>query len=135
MLVNLDSYLGTHASAVRLRAERAGILANNLANGDTPNFKARDISFASALREATDSSSSGSPNVTLNGNHPGHIFDQGRSRTELMYRVPTQYSLDGNTVQTDIEKSEFTENTLRYEASLQLLSGKFSGLMKALKGE
>lgn len=135
MLVNLDSYLGTHASAVNLRAERSNLLANNLANGDTPNFKARDISFSAALRSATNSSGPDSSHVAMKSSHGGHLSPSGVSRAELLYRVPTQYSLDGNTVQTDIEKAEFTENSVKYEASLQLLSGKISGLIKALRGE
>ena len=135
MLVNLDSYLGTHASAINLRAERSTLIANNLANSDTPNFKARDISFSAALRSATNSSGPGTDHVVLEGSHRGHLSLTAVSKSELLYRVPTQNSLDGNTVQTDIEKAEFTENSLRYEASLQLLSGKINGLMKALRGE
>lgn len=135
MIVNLDNYLGTYASAVSLRAERAEILANNLANGDTPQFKARDFSFADALRSATNHHAPGVTAVKLTASQEGHLKANGSAYAQLQYRVPTQYALDGNTVQTDYEKAEFTENSVRYEASLQLLGGRISGLMKALRGE
>lgn len=135
MLVNLDSYLNTHASAVKIRAERAGLLANNLANSDTPHFKARDISFKDAMSAATNSIGMSASGVSLKKGHAGHLGPTGDMRTDLLYRVPTQYSLDGNTVQADVEKAQFSENAVRYEASLQFLNGKISGLMKALRGE
>lgn len=135
MIGNLDSYISTHAGAVKLRAERATLIANNLANADTPNFKARDFAFGEALKSALNTSGPSATTVQLTQSQPNHLRTQNTFNADLKYRVPTQYSLDGNTVQSDIEKNEFTENSVRYEASLQLLKGKFSGLLKALKGE
>lgn len=135
MSVNLDSYLATHAGAIKIRAERATLLANNLANADTPNFKARDFSFSDALKTALNSNGAMASKVDMQTSQPNHLESRNLFSTDLKYRMPTQFALDGNTVQADIEKTEFTENSVRYEASLQLLGGKISGLMKALRGE
>ena len=135
MFLNLDSYLSVHSTSVNLRAQRATILANNLANSDTPNFKSRDISFKDSLAFATDRVGQLSPSTQGGSNHPEHFPITNPLRTKLLYRVPTQVSLDGNTVQSDVEKSIFTENSVRYESSLRFLSGKITGLIKALRGE
>ena len=134
MLLNLDNYLNVHSTSVNLRAQRATILANNLANSDTPHFKSRDISFKESLVSATNRVNQHSAS-TQASSHPAHIPIAGPHSTDLLYRVPTQVSLDGNTVQTDVEKSIFTENSIRYESSLKFLNGKISGLIKALRGE
>jgi flagellar basal-body rod protein FlgB len=113
-----------------IRGRRAEILANNLANADTPNFKARDIDFASVLADVEGSS------VRLRTTHAGHLggaanVDQG----ELKYRYPLQPSMDGNTVDTQIEQAAFVRNAMEYQASLQFVNSKISGLIKALRGE
>lgn len=134
MFLNLDNYLSVHSTSVNLRAQRASILANNLANSDTPNFKSRDISFKESLNSAMDRV--GQNPVSINASsHPAHFPVASPIRTNLLYRVPTQVSLDGNTVHSDVEKSIFTENSVRYESSLRFLTGKITGLIKAIRGE
>ena len=130
MALSIDSALGIHADALRLRERRMEVLASNLANADTPGFKARDLDFQSVLAAQ---SSQGSLAVT----EPGHIrtADRATAAAELLYRVPTQSSLDGNTVDPHLEKAEFAENTVRYQATLMLLGNRISGLRNALRGE
>ena len=130
---SIDSYLSTHASALSLRAQRAGLLASNLANADTPNYKARDFNFSDALR--TQLSSGTGPG--LKATHKGHIAtptDQVAA-TDLQYRVPQEPSLDGNTVDTDVEQAAFAENSIRYQASLEFLGKRIAGLIRTLRSE
>lgn len=131
MPLSFDSALGIHAKAVDVRAQRTELLASNIANADTPGFKARDIDFKAALSNANSRLKTG-----LTRTHANHLPQSGDSfRSTLLYRVPNQASLDGNTVDGQLEKAAFAENALRYQASLTFLGRKFKGLVGALKGE
>lgn len=125
----IDRAFGVHAEALQLRARRGELLASNLANADTPHYKARDIDFRDALSSAQAA-------TALSTTHAGHMPMQGGgSSAQTMYTVPSHASLDGNTVDTQIEQMKFAENAVRYRTSLRFLSGKISGLMTAIKGE
>lgn len=131
MPITFDSALGIHQQALALRSQRAEVLASNIANADTPGYKARDIDFKTAMANV-DSQFNGS----LNRTNPRHIqVGTTENNAEVRYRVPDQSSLDGNTVDGLHEKSAFAENALRYQASLRFLDGKFKGMIAALKGE
>ena len=130
MALNLDNYLATYTQAISLRSHRAQLLASNLANGDTPNYKARDFDFATALKQMT-----GDHSATMRPTHSQHMGARGVQRVSLGYRVPTQSSLDGNTVESDLEQARFAENALRYQASLQLLNSRITGLIKVIRSE
>lgn len=134
MPVKLDTYLGVHATALKLRSQRTEVLAANLANADTPNYRARDIDFRSALA-AAGSPSSGVHLSTTKAGHIGGTPANGTSAAELKYRTPLAPSLDGNTVDTQLEQAAFAENSVRYQATLQFLSSKFRGLMTAITGQ
>jgi flagellar basal-body rod protein FlgB len=121
----MDSIFGIHASALMLRGQRSGILAANLANADTPGFKARDFEFASALRSAERSS--------LRAERRGEPLRN--ARTDLGYRMPFQDSLDGNTVEADTEMARFAENSVAYQASLMFINSKIRGLRLAITGQ
>jgi flagellar basal-body rod protein FlgB len=129
--MQVDKLFGIHAQAVQLRARRSEILAANMANADTPGYKARDFDFNAMLRNEMQRP------VRLAATHSGHIQtgQQLVTGTELRYRIPNQASLDGNTVEIDREQSEFSENAMRYQASLRFLDGKISGLRRAIKGQ
>lgn len=128
--VNFSNALGIHENALHLRARRAEVLANNLANADTPGFKARDLDFASLLNGARESAAA--PQRT----HSKHLsLDGGNGTSELLYRTPTQPSIDGNTVEEQPEMARFAKNAVDYEASFYFLSSKFRGLRNAIKGE
>ncbi len=136
MGISLDKAFGIHEAALRLRAERTQVLANNIANADTPGYKARDIDFKSALSNAMQKDGA----TSLKTTDPAHISSGSGSgvaggQVELMYREPNQPALDGNTVESHVEQAEFARNALEYQASLKFLEGRSKGLIKALKGE
>jgi len=134
MPTKLDNYLGVHATALKLRAQRTEVLAANLANADTPNYRARDIDFKSALAEA-NSSAAGVRLATTKAGHIGTGGINGTPAPELKYRVPLAPALDGNTVDVQLEQAAFAENGVRYQATLQFLNSKFRGLMTAITGQ
>ncbi len=131
MPISFDSALGIHARALMVRSRRNELLASNIANADTPGYQARDIDFRAIL----DSAGSPAGLRTTHQNHLSLSGESGIAGAELLYRVPNQPSLDGNTVDPDLEKAAFAENALRYNASLTFLDRKFKGLILALKGE
>jgi len=131
MPISFDSALGIHQQALAVRAQRTELLASNIANEDTPGYKARDIDFKSTLKNI-NYQSTGSVSTT----NTKHIQNEmGNVGADILYRVPNQSSLDGNTVDGQLEKSAFSENAIRYQASLTFLEGKFRGMLAALKGE
>ncbi len=127
---SFEQALGIHPQAMMLRARRAELLAANLANADTPNYQARDIDFRTVLSNQGDA---GGLTATHSSHMSGGIEDL--MGAELMYRVPQQPSLDQNTVDVDAERARFVDNSMRYQASLRFLDGRFSGLKAALRGE
>jgi len=133
MPFNFDSYLGINQPALQLQAYRAQVLASNLANADTPNYKARDIDFRTAL-SAANAGQLGK--VRLAATEPGHIQPQMENGGyDLMYRQPYQPSLDGNTVEGQVEMAAYSDNAMRYLATLRILTGKLNTLRTALKGQ
>jgi flagellar basal-body rod protein FlgB len=139
MPLNLDAYLGVHPDALKLYGRRTEVLATNLANADTPNYRARDIDFRTALA-AAGSSSPGEPgkDVKLAATHPGHLTTSatGTAQTpDLKYRVPLAPSLDGNTVDVQMEQAAFAQNAVHFQATLTFLSARFRGLMTAITGQ
>jgi len=136
MPINLDSYIGVHAEALKLRSQRTEVLATNLANADTPGFRARDIDFKSALAAAGGSAPGG---VKLTTTQPGHIDPAAAGGIDgnpnLQYRVPLAPALDGNTVDVQMEQAAFAENAVRYQATLTLLGSKLRSLMTAITGQ
>lgn len=133
MAINFESALGIHDDAMLFRARRAEVLANNIANADTPNFKARDLDFAAMLEGVTDQPVALKPVAT----HAGHQSDliNPDYAADLMFRLPQQPSVDGNTVELQQEMARYTENAMAYQASFQLLNRKITGLKSAIKGE
>ncbi len=128
--MQLDNVFGIHEEALRLRSRRSEVLAANLANADTPGYKARDFDFEAMLRKEVRQP------VRLAATHGRHIrSDQGMvASTQLGYRIPQQPSLDGNTVEVEREQTEFSANAMRYQASLRFLDSKIKGLLRAIKG-
>ncbi len=120
----------TYGQALKLRAFRNQVLSANIANTDTPNFKARDIDFEAALRAARGDT------TTLRTTSDRHVrsFSTSPFGSDVLYRVPMQSSLDGNTVETDVEQAAFAENALQYRTTLQFLDGSIRTLKYALKG-
>lgn len=113
-----DGLFGVHAAALEVRSQRMGVLASNIANASTPGFKARDLDFNSALASAEGAQARGSD-----------------FNAQLKYRVPSQPSMDGNTVELSAEQTAFAENAVQYQTTLAFLNGRISQLSRALKGE
>jgi len=126
----IDKALGISPQVLALRAQRLNLLSSNIANADTPGFKARDIDFAAALEQAKESQG------RFERTHASHIPLSGSSaQPDVMYRVPAEIAPDGNSVDPTLEHSAFMENALRYQASLQLLDSRIKGIRNAIKGD
>ncbi|MEE1921437.1 flagellar basal body rod protein FlgB [Pseudomonas sp. 148P] len=136
MIDKLDNELRFQQDAMSLRAERQQVLANNIANADTPQFRARDFDFAAELASSLseDKSLRGMSLATTSDRHLRASSAAGASR-ELLYRVPDQPSLDGNTVDMDRERAQFADNSVRYQASLTFLTNRLQSLKTAMQAE
>jgi len=133
MSINFNTALGIFPQALVLREKRGEILAANLANADTPDYKARDLDFKAVLSQAQTQSSHGE---SLQRTDQGHMAGQQTVLgADLLYRNPFQASLDGNTVEAQIEQTKYAENAVQYEASLTFLKNQFTDLMTAIKGQ
>ena len=130
MAISFDNALGIHQKAIQVRADRSEVLANNIANADTPNFKARDLDFKAMLNGQMDNVLKAE---TTNSNHSATVIHPDFA-ADMMYRIPTQPSVDGNTVDVQEEVAAFGQNTLAYQASFEFLNSKFKGIKFAIKG-
>jgi flagellar basal-body rod protein FlgB len=122
----MESILGVHETALLFRAKRMEVLAANIANADTPRYQARDLEFSAVLDGAARRL------TTTDSKHIG--VDARATHDSLQYRVPHQPSLDGNTVEADLEFARYAENAVSYQASLLFANGKISTLRSALSG-
>jgi flagellar basal-body rod protein FlgB len=136
MPLNLDTYLGVQQDALKVQSKRMEVLAKNLANVDTPNYKAQDIDFKTALAQAGSPGSSLAL-TTTSANQIGNNATTGDldNSAALKYRVPLAPSLDGNTVDEQMEQAAFADNTVRYQATLTFLSGSLKDLVTAITGQ
>jgi flagellar basal-body rod protein FlgB len=137
MPLNLDQYVSVHATALDVRARRGELIANNLANADTPGYQARDIDFRQAMaRAAGETPTSGVQLSTTNVGHiGGNTSANAATNPDLKYRTPLAPALDGNTVDAQVEQAAFAENAVRYQATLTFLNSKFRGLLAAITGQ
>lgn len=137
MMNKLDAALRFHQDALSLRAQRQEVLSTNIAHADTPNYKARDFDFGAALAQAVERGQGGQGTSlqTTSARHiAGQASDGGTPRpSELLYRTPTQSSMDGNTVEMDAERVQFADNAARYEANLTVMSAKIKALLSAVQ--
>lgn len=115
-MINLDAALGVHPMMLQYRTERTTVLASNIANVDTPNYKAKDVTFNAIMNDI-----SGADRISL--------------QKETLYRIPMQRSRDGNTVELQAEQAKFAQNSMEFHQSLQFLKSKVSGLKKAIEGQ
>ena len=119
-----------HEQALKFRALRNQVLSSNIANADTPNYKARDIDFGSALEKAQG----GALSITKTSDLHQSSWNTNRLGAQVKYRIPMQPTLDGNTVETDVEQAAFAENAVQYRATLAFLDGQIRSLRYELKG-
>jgi len=131
MAINFDNALGIHQYSVGVRERRAEVLASNIANADTPGFKAKDLSFKDALASATQGTS-----FNLSKTSERHISGGRGIASDVQFRVPNQPDTgDGNTVDVQTERASFMQNSMEYQASLSFLSSKIQTMRKAIKGQ
>ncbi|MFM2485058.1 flagellar basal body rod protein FlgB [Celerinatantimonas yamalensis] len=131
MGISFDKAFGVHQYTLGVRERRAEVLASNIANADTPNYKARDINFKKALENAMSGH-----DFRLSRTNERHIAGVGSLDPTLEYRIPDQPDTgDGNTVDMQTEKAMYMENGIRYEASLNFLNSKISSLKKVITGQ
>ncbi len=124
MIKSLTDNLDFHSQALTLRAERQRLIAGNIANADTPGYKARDFDFASALRDATSQQGAIASNV---------MNSSGRASPTLRYALPSQTNLDNNTVDMDRERANFMDNALKFDATLRFINGNVRSTLDAMK--
>ena len=119
--MSADTLFGIHGAALEVRAQRMGVLASNIANASTPGFKAKDVDFQTALAAVQGQQDAGSGDDAVRG--------------ATKYRVPTQTSMDGNTVELSQEQTAFAENAVQYQTTLSFLNSRIGQITRALKGE
>lgn len=134
MTSRIDQDFNFSQKALNLRAYRQELLASNIANADTPHYKARDIDFKVALDGALGKTRSGALDLALTS--PSHLQapETNRFGAELMFRGEEQSNVDGNTVHMDVERAAFAENAIQMEAMLTFINGKFKTLNSAIQG-
>lgn len=132
MPANIDNFLGVHEAALHVQAKRSEVIASNLANADTPGYRARDIDFKAVLSEYQDPRHAAALQTT-HGNHIGG----GNSplNPDPLFRIPTQPAIDGNTVDSQVEKANFMENALQYQTTLRFIDGSIKTLRTAIRGD
>lgn len=131
MAISLDKIFGIHQHSIVARGRRAEVLSNNIANADTPNFKAKDIDFQEAMKNAKSKQS-----AYIATTHEKHFKIPSGKQSDSYYVVPNQPDTgDGNTVDVQLERNKFLENAMEYQASLRFLTGRISGIKKALTGQ
>ncbi|PKH26306.1 flagellar basal body rod protein FlgB [Enterobacterales bacterium CwR94] len=137
MLDKLDASLRFNTEALNLRAQRQEILASNIANADTPGYQARDIDFASELQKVMDKGRAEGSGIALSLTSSRHIPAQNVQppSMDLLYRIPDQPAMDGNTVDMDRERTAFADNSLKYQSDLSLISSQIKGMMNVLQGQ
>ena len=134
MINRLTDTLNFQTEALLLRSERQRLIASNIANADTPGYVARDMDFASALRQATGQAASAGQ---LNTSAAGHLQPQAGARAEagLRYATPSQTNLDRNTVDMDRERASFADNSVKYEATLRFINSSVRTQLSAITGQ
>ena len=137
MANQIDSLLKFHADALNLRAQRQQLLASNIANADTPGYKARDIDFRQALQAmlaGSTSATAATPARTRDAHLPGAQVAGTSLPEKALYRGEVQPSLDGNTVDMDVERAQFAQNAIHYEANLMMINSQLKALLSAIQG-
>ncbi|MDE0852875.1 MAG: flagellar basal body rod protein FlgB [Nevskia sp.] len=138
-MADINSVFGAHASSMTVQQQRMEVLAANLANADTPHYQARDIDFAKVLADQQQASAAAPASpaalATTNPGHLGGTAASGATMPALNYRIPMQPSVDGNTVDEQVEQSAFADAAMHYQASLSFLSGDIKSVMTAITGQ
>jgi flagellar basal-body rod protein FlgB len=131
MAINFEKAFGIHPQTLAVRAQRAEVISSNIANADTPGYKAKGMDFKTALAQASHKQQSGMART-----HNKHFDVRTELNNGVQYRMPDQADTgDGNTVDAQVERNLYLENSMQYQASLQFLTGRILGLKKAISGQ
>jgi flagellar basal-body rod protein FlgB len=130
----IDNALSFHQTALDVQTRRQQMLASNIANADTPGYKARDIDFRAALTNVLGERAGPLPLATSSARHLPAAAAMP-FETYIGYRRETQSSVDGNTVNMDVERAAFAENSVHYEASITFINGLLRGMRTAISGQ
>jgi flagellar basal-body rod protein FlgB len=128
MMDILNTAFGIHEQALKVRSQRMEVLARNIANADTPNYKAQDLDFKAMLKEVKKDYL-----TATNDKHFAAVADAPDNG--MRYRTPFNSSFDGNTVEISVEQAQFGKAAGDYQATLQFLENRIGGIRKALRGE
>jgi flagellar basal-body rod protein FlgB len=130
MAISFEKAFGIHPHSLQTRAQNAEVIAGNIANADTPGYKAKGMDFKAALAQAANRQQSG-----MSRTHEKHFDVRTEMNNNVDYRVPDQPDTgDGNTVNVQVERNLYLENSMHYQASLQFMNAKISGMKKAISG-
>lgn len=130
MAISFEKAFGIHPHSLRVRAENAEVIASNIANADTPGYKAKGMDFQAAMAQAASKQK-----AAMSRTHEKHFDIKSEVNNGTDYRVPNQPDTgDGNTVDVQMERNLYLENSMHYQASLQFMNSKIRGLKKALSG-
>ena len=136
MVGKLDDYLRFNEAALSLRSQRQTVLASNIANADTPNYKARDFDFSSALQAAVEKAGNAPQTLatTAREHYPNPQQDAGTlaDGTPLLYRGVVEGAVDGNPVDMDVEQNQFADNAIRYETGITAINAQIKAMMAAI---
>ncbi len=136
MINKLDDVWSFHQNALRVRGQRQEIIAANIANADTPNYKARDINFSASMKNAMAGITSEAFKATkTSAQHLDSLPTANHSNGNVLFRPIIQGSVDGNTVDMDVERNQFADNAIRYEASLVMINGQLKKMLSAIQGQ
>jgi len=129
----VDQEFAFTSQVLKLRGYRQQLLASNVANADTPNYKAVDINFEQELKRIANKQSG---NLSLSTTHANHQLPSNGNQlgVHVQYRTDVQPNLDGNTVNLDVERAKLAENAFRYENTVRTISGQVRGLISAIRG-
>ena len=130
MAINLDKLVGFHQNALKILNDKMEVISGNLANANTPGYKARGIDFQNAMAKAQQSHGQ-----SMTRTHEKHMSGGMVSSTDIGFRIPSQPDTgDGNTVEVQRERNEFLDTGMRYQATVEFLSSKVKGMKKAISG-
>lgn len=132
----IDKHFSLHQAALGVRAYRAQVLASNIANADTPGYQARDVDFRATLAEAVGARTQDAPALVMTSarHMPAGALNGTTPAGPLVYRAVTQASIDNNTVDVNVERAQFADNAMRFEASLTFINSRIKGLLSAIQG-
>ena len=131
MQTRLDKEIGFMEQGLKIRAQRQQVLATNIANADTPNYKAKDIDFNQAMKSALSNTGN---NAGMSVTNSKHIDSSSNVLSQVTERTAKQNSADGNTVDMDVEQSQFAENALQYETLVSMINGTFKNINSVMQG-